>query len=229
MADVHLYSAQICPYAARTRLVLLEKNVRFDFTEIDLDAKPAWFAQVSPYGKVPVLKRGNDLIWESSIINEYLDEVFPDPPLMPAEPGARAHARFWIDFANVKFTPTWYRLFLAQGKEERARLAAALRAHFLFMETAGIGAAKGSYWLGQNISLVDLTYEPWFERIAALEHYRGVGLPAECPRLKAWAAVMMERPSVRTIALPLENYIAGYRSYADGTADGATARDMRQA
>lgn len=229
MADVHLYSAQICPYAARTRLVLLEKNVRFDFTEIDLDAKPAWFAQVSPYGKVPVLKRGNDLVWESSIINEYLDEVFPDPPLMPTEPGARARARFWIDFANVKFTPTWYRLFLAQAKEERARLAAALRAHFLFMETAGIGAAKGPYWLGRNISLVDLTYEPWFERIAALEHYRGIGLPAEYPRLKAWAAVMMERPSVRAITLPLENYIAGYRSYADGTADGATARDMRQA
>ena len=229
MVDVHLYSAQVCPYAARTRLVLLEKKVPFDFTEIDLSAKPAWFAEVSPYGKVPVLKCGGDLVWESSIINEYLDEAFPDPPLMPADPGARARARFWIDFANVKFTPTWYRLFLAQSKDERARHAADLRAHFLFMESAGIGAGKGSYWHGERPSLVDLTYEPWFERIPALEHYRGVGLPVECRRLKAWAAAMMERPSVRAITMPLDYYIAGYSSYADGTADGATARDMRQA
>jgi len=229
MADVHLYSAQVCPYAARTRLVLLEKNVPFDFTEIDLNAKPAWFAEVSPYGKVPVLKRGGDLVWESSIINEYLEEVFPDPPLMPSDAGSRARARFWIDFANVKFTPTWYKLFLAQSKDERTRWAAELRAHFLFMENAGIGTGSGPYWLGARLSLVDLTYEPWFERIPALEHYRGVGLPAECPRLKAWAAAMMARPSVRAIAMPLDYYIAGYSAYADGTADGATARDMRQA
>ena len=88
--------------------------------------------------------------------------------------------------------------------------------------------AGGPYWLGKRLSLVDLTYEPWFERIPALEHYRGVGLPAECPRLKAWAAAMMERPSVRSITMPLDYYIAGYRSYADGTEDGVTARDMRQ-
>lgn len=229
MAGIHLYSAQVCPYAARTRLVLLEKNLPFDFTEIDLSAKPAWFAEVSPYGKVPVLKRGGDLIWESSIINEYLEEVFPQPPLMPSDPGARARARFWIDFANVKFTPTWYKLFLAQSKDERARLAAQLRAHFLFMENAGIGMGGGPYWLGPRVSLVDLTYEPWFERIPALEHYRGVGLPAECPRLRAWAAAMMARPSVRAVTMPLDYYIAGYSAYADGTADGSTARDMRQA
>lgn len=229
MAEVHLYSAQVCPYAARTRLVLLEKNIPFEFTEIDLDAKPAWFADVSPYGKVPVLKRGGDLVWESSIINEYLDEIFPDPPLMPAGAGDRARARFWIDFANVKFTPTWYKLFLAQTKDERARLAADLRAHFLFMEREGIGARTGDYWLGSDLSLVDLTYQPWFERIPALEHYRGIGLPAECGRLNSWAAAMMARPSVRAITKPLAYYVAGYRSYADGTADGATARDMRQA
>lgn len=63
MAIIHLYSAQICPYAARTRLVLLEKNIPFEFTEIDLSAKPSWFAEVSPYSKVPVLKHGDDLVW----------------------------------------------------------------------------------------------------------------------------------------------------------------------
>lgn len=228
MAIVHLYSAKICPYAARTRLALLEKNIPFDFTEIDLNAKPSWFAEVSPYGKVPVLKRGGDLVWESSIINEYVEEAFPDPALMPADPGARARARFWIDFANVKFTPTWYRLLLAQSQDDRARLAAELRAHFLFMESAGIGIVKGPYWLGGQLSLVDLTYQPWFERLPVMEYYRGVRLPPECRRLAALAESLMERPSVRSVSLPLDRYIEGARSYADGTASGTTARDMRE-
>lgn len=229
MAIVHLYSAQICPYAARTRLVLLEKKIPFEFTEIDLKAKPSWFAEVSPYSKVPVLKHGADLVWESSIINEYVEEVFPEPALMSADPATRARARFWIDFANVKFTPTWYRLLLAQSKDDQVRLSAELRAHFLFMESAGIGSAKGPYWLGERLSLVDLTYEPWFERIPVMEHYRGVGLPPECRRLRTLAESLMERPSVQSIALPLDRYIEGARSYADGTAAGTTARDMRQA
>lgn len=229
MAIIHLYSAQICPYAARTRLVLLEKNIPFEFTEIDLSAKPSWFAEVSPYSKVPVLKHGDDLVWESSIINEYVEEVFPDPALMPTDPAARARARFWVDFANVKFTPTWYRLLLAQSKDDQARLSAELRTHFLFMENTGIGTAKGPYWLGERLSLVDLTYEPWFERLPVMEHYRGVGLPPECRRLRALADNLMERPSVRSISLPLDRYIEGARSYADGTANGTTARDMREA
>lgn len=229
MSNVHLYSAEVCPYAARTRLLLIEKGVPFELTEIDLKAKPAWFAEISPYGKVPVLKCGADLVWESSIINEYVDEVFPDPPMMPREPGARARARFWIDFANVKFMPTWYRLFLAQCKAERAALADELAAHFVFMETAGIGASGGPFWMGASIGLVDFTYQPWFERIPAMEHYRGVGLPRSCARLKTWSAAMAERASVRAITRSVEQYIEGYRRYADGTEDGATARDMRRA
>ncbi|MBD2538399.1 glutathione S-transferase N-terminal domain-containing protein [Coleofasciculus sp. FACHB-SPT36] len=69
MAEVEIYSASVCPYAHRTRLALLEKGVEFKLTEIDLHNKPEWFADVSPYGKVPVIKYGSDRIWESTIIS----------------------------------------------------------------------------------------------------------------------------------------------------------------
>ena len=73
-AEVALYSAAVCPYAQRTRLLLREKGVRYDTVEVDLKNKSADFLAISPYSKVPVIKRGKDVVWESSVINEYLDE-----------------------------------------------------------------------------------------------------------------------------------------------------------
>ncbi len=110
MAEIFIYSAARCPFAQRTRLMLLEKGLNFQLIEIDLRNMPDWFREISPYGKVPVLRHGEDLVWESAIINEYLEETYPEPSLFPNTPGLRAYARFWIDFANTKFTPWFYKL-----------------------------------------------------------------------------------------------------------------------
>ncbi|NBD32481.1 MAG: glutathione S-transferase family protein, partial [Cyanobacteria bacterium] len=99
---LELYSASVCPFAHRTRLTLMEKGLDFQLIEIDLNKKPDWFSEVSPYGKVPVIKHQENRIWESAIINEYLEEAFPKPALFPDSPGERALARIWIDFANTK-------------------------------------------------------------------------------------------------------------------------------
>lgn len=99
MAGIVIYSATLCPYAHRSRLTLLEKGVEFQLIEIDLQNKPEGFTDISPYGKVPAIKHGYKRVWESAIINEYLDEVFPEPPLLPANAIDKAQARIWIDFA----------------------------------------------------------------------------------------------------------------------------------
>ncbi len=230
MTEVQVYSAAVCPYAHRTRLTLLEKGVNFQLTEIDLQNKPDWFTSISPYGKVPLIKHGDFTVWESSIINEYLDEVFPEPPLMPQEAGKRALARIWIDFANTKFLPTFYKLLLNQEPEKQRESAQILREHLLFMEKEGIGKLSddGSYWFGEFLSLVDLAFYPWFERFGVLEHYRGFVLPSECVRLQLWWEAMNQRSSVRSIANPTQFYIEQYLQYANNTATGITAREMRQ-
>lgn len=229
MPPIQIFSANGCPYAQRTRLTLLEKGIPFDLTEIDLQNKPDWFLEVSPYGKVPVIKHGENRVWESAVVNEYLDEVFPEPPLLPREPGKRAIARIWIDFANTKFTTAFYKLLLSQEADKQQEWAAELRKHLLFIETEGLQKlSDGPFWFGETLSLVDLTYYPWFERWPALEHYRGVTLPEECDRLRQWLAAMQARPSIQQTASPADYHIEQYAKYASNTASGTTAQEIRK-
>ena len=86
-------------------MMLIEKDVAFTLREVDLNDKPDWFLEVSPYSKVPVIRHQGRVVYESAIINEYLDEVFPTPEMMPAGARARATARIWIDFMNMKLLP----------------------------------------------------------------------------------------------------------------------------
>ena len=229
MLPLELYSASICPFAHRTRLTLVEKRVDFTLKEIDLANKPPNFARISPYEKVPVLLHGSDRIWESAIINEYLEETFPYPPLLPQKPGARAIARIWIDFANTRFISAFYKLLLEQNPDKHLRWQNKLESCLQFMETEGIGklGSKGDYWLGE-FSLVDITFYPWFERWIVLEKYRDVPFPATCPQLARWREKMSQRESVRAIANAEALYVRDYQKYADGTATGITAQEMRE-
>ena len=138
MAGIEFITAEVCPFAERTRLLLKEKGIQFTHTEVDREAKPDWFEVVSPYSKVPVLRSGEDLVWESAVINEYIEETHPEPPMLPKAPGRRALARFWIDFCNVKFVVTWYKALLAQEAVEQEALLDQLGEHMLFMERDGI-------------------------------------------------------------------------------------------
>ncbi|NOX75910.1 MAG: glutathione S-transferase family protein [Gammaproteobacteria bacterium] len=87
-----LISFNICPYVERSVITLAEKGVDFDITYIDVYDPPVWFRDISPLGKVPVLRYGDAVIFESAIINEFLDEITP-PPLHPTDPLTRAQHR----------------------------------------------------------------------------------------------------------------------------------------
>src|SRR6266705_4656762 len=93
-----LYDAERCPYCARVRIVLAEKDVEYETVEIDLDDRPAWLYEKNPLGKVPVLEEDEGLVLpESVVIMEYLEERYPDPPLWPADAAERALARLLVE------------------------------------------------------------------------------------------------------------------------------------
>lgn len=215
MAEIEIYSAGLCPFAHRSRLTLLEKGIPFKLIEIDLQNKPANFREISPYGKVPVLKHGEHRVWESAIINEYLDETFPDPPLLPKTPIQRAQARIWINFADTRLFATTGKLLYGSNPQQQAEAAKELPDQLRLIE-AGLQkiSEHGSYWLGSELSLVDLTYYPLFEQWAVLTHYRGVQFPTGLDRLKRWWETVSNRESVRSIAHSQEFYIERYGHFA---------------
>ncbi len=227
MAQIDIVSAGTCPFAQRTRMVLLEKGIDFTLTEIDLDAKPAWFLEISPYAKVPVIRHGDAVLWESAVINEYLEEVFPEPALLPRDPVRRAQARVWIDFANTRMVPHVYKIMLRQdnaGQDlHRRRLTEAV----LAMEQGLRDLSAGPYWLGEQPCLVDFTFLPHVQRFVALEHYRGFKIPATCDRLLSWRAAMFTRPSVQATRPSDALLIRNWAKYAHDTGIGVTAQEMR--
>ncbi|KAK9451762.1 thioredoxin-like protein [Limtongia smithiae] len=95
---IKLYSCVICPWAARTWIVLTQANVEFEYIEIDLKNKPEWFLkEVNPGGKVPTLKYGNDILIESAITTEFVADLFPEAKLHASDPFVRAQSRLMAD------------------------------------------------------------------------------------------------------------------------------------
>jgi glutathione S-transferase len=214
---VKLYSAKICPFAQRSRMALLEKGIDFELIEVDLDNKSAEFLAVSPYGRVPALINGDDQVYESSVINEYLEETYPEPHLMPTEPALRAQIRLWTDYCNTTFLPHYYDLLTERDEVKAAALKARLDEKYRFMETEGFArlSGEGPYWLGAKVSLLDLTYYPFFDRLVVWKHYRGVTIPDDCPRLARWHGVMTERASAKATAESDAYFIEQYAGYAN--------------
>lgn len=180
-----LYDAPRCPYCARTRIVLAEKGVPYETVTIDLADRPAWLIERNPPdGRVPVLEEGEWVLSESSVIDEYLEERYPEPALLPADPGERAMAR-WLAFRfETDLGKPYYALRRGEaGASER--LADSLA-------TLDRTCSATPFLTGSTFGLADAAYLPWLLRLRDL---LGVSLDAY-PALGAWLARCSERPSV---------------------------------
>lgn len=226
MSTLQLYFAKASTFSQRTRVVLLEKEIDFASIEVDLQNKPAEFTQLSRYGKVPAIKHGEIELYESTIINEYLDEVFPEPPLLPHNPGERAIARIWIDYANTHLVPAFNKLLRGKEVQEQEQGRREFLEALLYIEQEGLGrlSGDGPYWLGESFSLVDISFYPWFERLPVLEHFRQFTLPAETPRLKQWWNVVRDRPSIQAVANPVSYYVERFTQILGKPAAVGTAQ-----
>jgi glutathione S-transferase len=187
-----LISHRLCPYVQRAAIALAEKGVPFERVDIDLDAKPDWFLELSPLGKVPVLKVGERVIFESAVILEYLEETRPNP-LHPADPLTRAGHRAWIEFGSSVLADLGG-FYTAPDAEHFAARTAALEAKFARLE-ARLGG--GPYFDGARFSLVDAAFGPVFRYFDVFDRIADFGILAGKPKLAAWRQALAARPSVR--------------------------------
>ena len=214
MDPIKIYSSARCPYAQRTRMLMIDKEIPFELTEVDLRSKPDWFLAVSPYGKVPVIVDDGQTIYESAIINEYLDEKYKNVPMMPKEPVERAKARIWMDYCTNKYLILSRKLLLDNGNEElQIENKKKMKESLLYIEKECFEKnANGPFWLGNNISLVDLHYAPFFERFGAFKELFGVEWPEECVKIADWWSAIQKRDSFKMTVLPTEEHVDLYRS-----------------
>ena len=214
MDPIKIYSSARCPYAQRTRMLMIEKEIPFELTEVDLRNKPDWFLAVSPYGKVPVIVDDGQTIYESAIINEYLDEKYTRIPMMPEEPVERAKARIWMDYCTNKYLTLSRKLLVDHGNEElQTENKKKMKESLIYIEKECFEKnANGPFWLGNNISLVDHHYAPFFERFGAFKELFGVEWPEECIKISDWWSAIQKRDSYKMTVLPTEEHVDLYRS-----------------
>ena len=212
---LQLYTFQLCPFAHRVRLALAEKGVAAEPIEIALKNKSDTFARISPYGRVPLLMHGEVKLWELAIINEYLDEVFPDPPLMPASPPDRALARIWVKFADERLYSATHSLIFTREEEARRKLAAEVLDSVWFLENEVVTRrpGRGPYVFGDRFTLADIALYPWFEQVGALEQLSEFRLPLDCVGLSEWRRAVSGRKAVQQCARTSEWYAERYRTY----------------
>ena len=182
-----LYSGTTDPFSQRCRIVLHEKGMDFQIIDVDVDHKPEDLAVINPYNRTPVLVERDLVLHESNIINEYIDERFPHPQLMPADPVARARARLFLH--QVEKDIFGHIEPLEKGTE-RQREKARMQVSDALSQIAPM-FVKQKYWFGDEFSMLDVAISPLLWR---LDHY-GVGLPKQAAPLMKYAERLFSRPA----------------------------------
>ena len=200
---IRLYDSATSPNCHRVKVVLEEKEIPYRMIPVDLKAdeqKTSDFLRLNPYGKVPVIIDGQTVIYESCIINEYLEEKYPNRPLMPADFAKRARIRILIDYGLNHFAPPYQKLreelrWKPEKERDRQVIDAALRNLVNLFQRFEEEIAENSYLAG-DFSLLDAALIPRYLR---MEKWAvGIFPNSSLPRMGAWLQRMKERLSVQT-------------------------------
>jgi len=196
--DLELISFKLCPYVQRSVITLLHKSQPFKITHIDLHNPPDWFKELSPSGQVPVLKvGGSDVLFESAVINEYIDDITP-PRLHPDDPLKRARHRAWIEFGSSCMRDI---LSIIEAQTETAfeetRLALMRKLERIEPE---LGA--GRLFAGDDLCLVDAAWAPLFMRLDILGETRNLFEGASLDKVCRWSEALLALEQVQKSVVP---------------------------
>lgn len=192
MPKFELISFYLCPYVQRSVITLKHKKVLFSQKEVDLSNPPEWFLKISPMGKVPVLLVDNQTaLFESAVINEYLDEV-TEPRLNPKDPLTKAKERAWIEYAS-ELIMQMYRL---THEDDLEMFEAMIKEFWEDLSKVEPVLEKGPFFRGSDFSLVDTSYAPLFLRLCWVPKLWESAYWNNIPKTRKWAEALLAHPSV---------------------------------
>jgi stringent starvation protein A len=197
-----LYSGTTCPYSHRCRFVLFEKGMDFEIRDVDLFAKPEDIALMNPYNDVPILVERDLILYESNIINEYIDERFPHPQLMPGDPLARARVRlFLLNFEKELFAYVNQLENRGGGPKPTDKVLEKCRNQIRdrLTQLAPI-FLKNKFMLGDDFSMLDVAIAPLLWRL----DYYGIDMSKNAAPLLKYAERIFSRPAFIEALTPSE-------------------------
>lgn len=219
MQTFELISNDLCPYTQRAAIQLGEKGVPFTRTYIDLGNRPAWFRALSPLGKVPVLRAGDTVVFESMVICEYLEETVPDHALHPTDALERALHRGWIEISSAIIADV-FAFYMAPDEAAFVRKQDDLRGRLGWLERQ---LGDGPYFAGESFHLIDAAFAPIFRLFDGFDRVRHFGILDDMPRVAAYRIALSARDSVRGAVVQdyqerFLHYLATRGSYLSGLA-----------
>ena len=197
---MQLYSGTTCPFSHRCRFVLYEKGMDFQVIDVDLYNKPEDIAVMNPYNRLPVLVERDLILYESNIINEYIDERFPHPQLMPGDPVDRARVRlFLLNFEKELFVHVSTLENRTTKGNEKALEKARSHIRDRLTQLAPV-FLKNKYMLGENFSMLDVAIAPLLWRL----DYYGIDMSKNALPLLKYAERIFSRPAYIEALTPSE-------------------------
>ncbi len=200
---MRLYDYPDCPFAQKVRIVLAEKELEYETVFVDLrqgEQRTAEFLKLNPYGRVPVLVDEEVVVYDSTMINEYLEDEYPHPSLMPEDSAGRARVRTLEDFCDNSFLPSagFVQAELAkpdedQDEERLQRYRKGLTDGLVRLE----GFLAGGEFLATEFSLADVAFVPAMMNLSRL----GVEVDPRLRGVSAWVGRLRQRPSVQSLGL----------------------------
>lgn len=193
---LELISFELCPFVQRAVIMLQYKGIPFEIQYIDLRQPPAWFLEISPTGKVPVLRCDGEVLFESAVICEFLNESYA-PSLHPENALKRAKHRAYIEFSS-SLMGIMYATSLSKTETEYTEQRTTLQQELAKLEPF---LTEEGYFEGYELCLVDVTIAPLFMRLALLDQAVPLNLP-ELPKIKMWSNRLLALPAVQNSVIP---------------------------
>ncbi|GJQ70877.1 GstO2 [Trypoxylus dichotomus] len=213
---LRVYSMNLCPYAERARIILLAKKLRHEIVNIDLKQKPLWYLKLNPQAKVPALDIGSEILVESLDICDYLDEAYPEPPLYPQDPQAKARDKELIKkFDNV--IGEYYAAVRSIQNKSLAEYAEALLS--LLEEYENELSTRGTFFGGKEPGMVDYMIWPWAERAGVIDLTYGQKIPIpenKISRIRTWCESMKKLDAIKATIISKERHYNMMKLYVSG-------------
>ncbi len=215
--SLELISFKLCPFVQRAVIALKEKQIPFNITYIDIMDPPDWFKEISPLGKVPLLKVNDEVLFESAVISEYIDET-SEGSLHPTDALERAQHRGWIEFAS-SCLETLFTINTTDNQESYDEAVENLKGRLSKIEEV-LGA--GPFFAGEQFSLVDAAFAPLLMRLGLLKEQIDLDLTGGLSKVSAWSEQLLAQESIQQSVV--EEFPAIFRGMLKGKAGVAGSK-----